>query len=90
MKSTYILRARARMSDYLHTHPYVERNQFAILNPTRVGCVLATQIRSVGYKDAKTFDVATMMGGYDGEELFRLAQAITPAVAYLLPRNVDR
>jgi hypothetical protein len=43
-----------------------------------------------GYKDTDVFDVATMMGGYDGEELFRLARAITPSVAYLLPRNVDR
>ena len=25
-----------------------------------------------------------------GEELFRQAQAITPAVAYFLPRNLDR
>ena len=43
-----------------------------------------------GYKDCETFDVKTMMGGYDGEELFHLAHAITPSVVYFLPRNVDR
>lgn len=40
-----------------------------------------------GYQAASEFDVATMMGGLDGFELLRLALAISPHVAYYLPRN---
>ena len=41
------------------------------------------------YADAEKFDLKTMMQP-DGQWLFELARAITPAVAYFLPRNVDR
>ncbi len=41
------------------------------------------------YADAEVFDVKTMMQP-DGQWLFELARAITPDVAYFLPRNVDR
>jgi trimethylguanosine synthase len=43
-----------------------------------------------GYQSAAEFDVATMMGGLDGFELLRLALAISPHVAYYLPRNTAR
>ena len=38
----------------------------------------------------ETFDLKTMMGGLDGEDIYRIAHAISPNVAYCLPRNVDR
>jgi trimethylguanosine synthase len=43
-----------------------------------------------GYQAASEFGVRTMMGGLDGFELLRLALAISPHVAYYLPRNTAR
>lgn len=40
-----------------------------------------------GYKTAAEFDVRSMMGGLDGFELLALSLAISPHVAYYLPRN---
>jgi len=42
------------------------------------------------YQAATEFDARTMMGGLDGFELLRLAFAISPHVAYYLPRNTAR
>lgn len=34
-----------------------------------------------------TFDIKTSMGGLDGERIFRLAEQLSPNIAYFLPRN---
>ncbi|KAF0693506.1 Aste57867_15532 [Aphanomyces stellatus] len=42
------------------------------------------------YLTQKTFSLAEMrMGDHDGIELYHLAAAITPNVAYFVPRNID-
>ena len=41
------------------------------------------------YTAAKKFDIRTMMGGLDGEQILREALLAAPNVAYFLPRNVD-
>lgn len=41
------------------------------------------------YVHAQKFDLVTMMGGLDGEEVLRTALRVAPNVAYYLPRNAD-
>ena len=80
-----------------HVYGVADRIQFILGDFTRVAARLRADVVFLsppwggpGYNDCATFDIVTMMGGYDGEALFKLARAITPSVAYFLPRNVDR